>query len=229
MYDMPSDLKARISRRVQEAPSAVWTPIDFLDSGTRTSVDKALQRMVSAGELSRLDRGLYYLPHPDHKIGTGALPTAAAVLDAVSRRDQTRLLVDSATAAYDLGFATEPPAKVVVLIDARLRPIQLGDQEIVFRQSAPSKLHWAGRPAMRIVQTMYWLHEADPGGLSPISSQKLRGILGDPWHGQALHRDLIAGLPTLPIWMQNELRNLLEQTDTSPTLDFSPPSKRQAR
>jgi hypothetical protein len=229
MTKLRSDLKAQMSRRVLDEPSAVWTPIDFLDGGTRTSVDKALQRMVAAGYLRRLDRGLYYLPNRDPRTGKGKLPSVAAVLDAVSRRDQTRLLIDGAMAAFDLGFAFEPPVKVIVLIDARLRPIQLGDQEIVFRQVAPSKLHWAGRPAMRIVQTMYWLHEVNAGELSVSVSQRLSEILGDPWSGQALRRDLIAGLPTLPIWMQDGLRALLEQTDPAPTLDFSRPSRRQPR
>lgn len=82
---------------------------------------------------------------------------------------------------------------------------------------------------MRVVQTMYCLHEVDAGWLSPTYRRKLQGILGDPWRGQPLHRDLIAGLPTLPIWMQNELRDFLEQTGTSPTLDFSLPSKRELR
>jgi hypothetical protein len=48
---------------------------------------------------------------------------------------------------------------IVVLTDARLRPIRLGSQQIRFKAAAPSRLYWAGHPAMRIVQALYWLQD----------------------------------------------------------------------
>lgn len=36
----------------------------------------------------------------------------------------------------------------------RLRAITLGNLTIDFKRTAPSKLYWAGRPAMRIVQAL---------------------------------------------------------------------------
>jgi hypothetical protein len=39
------------------------------------------------------------------------------------------------------------PARVTILTDARLRPIQMGKQRIVFQTVAPKRLYWAGRPA----------------------------------------------------------------------------------
>jgi hypothetical protein len=51
------------------------------------------------------------------------------------------------------------PARVEVLVDARLKPIRLESQEIHFKPAAPSRLYWAGRPAMRIVQALFWLQD----------------------------------------------------------------------
>jgi hypothetical protein len=48
------------------------------------------------------------------------------------------------------------PGPVTVLADARLRPVRLGKQEIMFKQATASRLYWAGRPAMRIVQALHW-------------------------------------------------------------------------
>ena len=59
------------------------------------------------------------------------------------------------TAANDLGFTTAVPARIEVLVDARLKPIKLGKQEIQFKPAAPSRLYWAGRPAMRVVQALH--------------------------------------------------------------------------
>ena len=45
-----TDLKARILTRIQSTPDSVWTPADFVDIGSRAAVDKALQRLVVAGD-----------------------------------------------------------------------------------------------------------------------------------------------------------------------------------
>jgi hypothetical protein len=34
----------------------VWTPADFFDVGSRDAVDTALRRLVSGGQLRRIDR-----------------------------------------------------------------------------------------------------------------------------------------------------------------------------
>ena len=47
------------------------------------------------------------------------------------------------TAANDLGLTTAVPARMEVLVDARLRPIRLGNLEVRFA-AAPERLYWAG-------------------------------------------------------------------------------------
>ena len=82
-----------------------------------------------------------------------------AVIQAVSRRDNARVVIDGMTAANDLGLTTAVPARIEVMVDARLKPIQLGNQVVNFKTAAPSRLYWAGRPAMRVVQALYWLQD----------------------------------------------------------------------
>ena len=52
-------LAQRIGRAVRKQPARVFTPADFLDLGTPHAVGMALSRMVSAGKLRRVARGLY--------------------------------------------------------------------------------------------------------------------------------------------------------------------------
>lgn len=205
-----SDIKSLVLDRVQSAPDTVWTPADFADLGSRAAVDKALQRLVAAGELRRIDRGLYDRPRTSSLTGRLTVPDYRAVIQAVARRDQARVLIDGMTAANDLGLTTAVPARIEVLVDARLRPIRLGNQEIRFKAAAPSRLYWAGRPAMRVVQALYWLQDAlaDPDERARIADH-LRRVLADPGHGSAIRDDLWSGLAALPIWMQEFLRDLL--------------------
>lgn len=202
------DLKAKILDRVASRAGAVWTPVDFLDLGSRAAVDTALKRLVLNGDLQRLDRGLYYRPSLNSLTKKPAPPQTRAIVDAIARRDQARLLVDGMTAANDLGLTTAVPAQVTVLTDARLRPIQLGAQQIRFKQAAPSRLYWAGRPAMRIVQALHWLHDVLPSDYDAIL-RKLRNLIARDPQAAAIARDLRTGLAAMPIWMQSIVRELL--------------------
>lgn len=207
-----SDLKSRILERIRPSPGSVWTPSDFVDLAGRSAVDKALQRLVAIRKLRRIDRGLYDTPHQNSLTDRPTVPDYRAVIEAVARRDQVRVLIDGMTAANDLGLTTAVPARIEVLVDARLKPIHLGNQEIRFKAAAPSRLFWAGHPAMRIVQALYWLQDM----LSKKSERartlaRLQRVLANPIHGPAIRDDLRAGISALPIWMQEIVRELIEE------------------
>lgn len=207
-----ADLKAAILQRIDDAPTAVWTPADFLDLGSRDAVDKVLQRLAVANVLRRIDRGLYDKPVFNSLTRQPSAADPRQVIDAVARRDNLRVLVDGMTAANDLGLTNAVPAKIIVHTDARLKTISLDRLDIVFKPTAPSKLYWAGRPAMRIIQALHWLRDtmiqSDP---DTSWQRRLATILADPHHGRMLIDDLKAGMSTLPSWMQNLLRPMITQ------------------
>jgi hypothetical protein len=209
------DLKTQIIESIRATePHHVWTPADFASLGGRDAIDKALQRLAKAGELRRIDRGLYDRPRINALTKKPTSPDYRKVLSALARRDQVRMLVDGMTAANDLGLTDAVPAHVTVHTDARRRSITLGNLTIDFKLTAPSKLYWADRPAMRIVQALYWLKDMLPADETGILS-RLAGILKDPHHGPAIREDLETGLKTLPAWMQRIVRILLDED--SPT------------
>jgi hypothetical protein len=205
-------LSKRILARMANRSNAVWTPVDFLDLARRAAVDKTLQRLVHAGKLRRIDRGLYDRPRINPLTGRATVPDYRAIIEAVARRDQARFLVDGATAANDLGLTAAVPARIEVWVDARLRPIRWGNQEIRFRTAAPSRLYWAGRPAMRIIQALRWLQDIvqHPEERVRVVRQIRQMLLQQP-HGATLREDLRRGLPTLPAWMHDLVRSLLAE------------------
>ena len=218
------DLKKDVVARLGEQPERVWTPVDFLDLGPRAAVDKTLQRLVVEKAVSRVERGLYHVPRHNPLTGKPTVAHYSAVIDAVTRRDQARVVVDGLTAANDLGLTTAVPARIVVLTDARLQPITLGRQQIRFQTAAPSRLYWAGRPGMRIVQALHWLQDMLDTDRLRIVAQ-LRRILDDPAYGAAMRSDLKQGLPTLPIWMQSVVREVFETKTKAPRGRRRPPHR----
>ncbi len=204
------DLKSTILDRMdRQAPFCVWTPSDFVDAQVRRdAVDQALHRLTKDGTIRRLVRGLYDRPKPNSLTRQVSPPDPKAVIDALARRDGARMLVDGITAANDLGFTNAVPAKVVVHTDARLTPFALGGLNITFKKTAPSKLYWAGRPAMRVVQALHWLKDSLPAD-GPQIHKRLQRLLADPTHGPKIAADLRDGFTALPAWMQDVLRDLV--------------------
>jgi hypothetical protein len=215
MTKTKSDLKTLILNRIADGdPGGVWTAADFFDLGTRDAIDKVLQRLVKNSQLRRIDWGLYDAPRYNSLTQQSSPPDPRQVVEAVSRRDQIRVLVDGMTAANDLGLSNAVPAKIIAHTDARLKPIQLGNLQITFKPTSASKLYWAGRPAMRLVQALHWLRDAADDDDGPSLRDKVRALLNDPARGAQLRADLNDGLTTLPAWMQDMLQPLLK---TGPT------------
>lgn len=203
-----SDLKSSVLSLVNtDGDSHVWVPTDFAAFGSRDAVDKTLQRLVRDGELRRIDRGLYDRPTINSLTKRPTSPDYRAVVDAIARRDQLRLLVDGMTAANDLGLTDAVPARVTIHTDARRRSVKLDNLIIEFKQTAPSRLYWAGRPAMRVVQALHWLKDTLATDRRRILN-KLDKLLADPVHGPAIREDLLEGFSTLPTWMQSFVREL---------------------
>jgi hypothetical protein len=82
---------------------------------------------------------------------------------------------------------------------------------IQFKLASPSKLIWADRPAMRIIQALHWLKDGikqkDPSIKTAIQNS-LAKILNDPKSGAAIQQDLNKGFANLPAWMHPLLKSL---------------------
>jgi hypothetical protein len=203
-------LKSRVYGRVTASnPSMVWTAGDFSDFGTREAINKALERLAQEGRLRRVAPGFYDRPRLNRLTGKPTATNYQGVINAVARRDKARLLVDGMTAANDLGLSEAVPGRIIVHTDARIRPIQLGNQKIIFRPTAASKLYWAGRPAMRLIQALHWLKPKlnNPHEKSRVI-RKLDKLFRDAIHGEKLKADIRQGFRVLPSWMQDFLKEL---------------------
>jgi Family of unknown function (DUF6088) len=218
----PSIQSAILSRIRAPKKPRVWTADDFADLGSRSAVDLALHRLVSTSDVRRVAWGLYDVPGINSLTGKPTSPDPHDVIDALTRKGKVRILVDGITAANDLGLTDAVPARIDVLTDGRLRPIKLGNLTLDFHYAAPSRLYWAGRPAMRFVQALHWLRDmlpSDDGGLR----RRLISILRDPDHGAAIRDDLRAGFSALPEWMRAIVRDLLRDAEnTKPLVKETP-------
>ena len=77
----------KIKRRIiGKGRGAVFTPADFLDLGSRASVDQTLSRLTDQGVIRRLARGIYDYPKTSPRLGRLS-PDPDAVAAAIARKD----------------------------------------------------------------------------------------------------------------------------------------------
>ena len=175
------------------AVASVFTPRHFGDFGSAEAVRQALSRLVKAGKIRRIRRGLYDLPQP-HPITGQTAPSIKATVAALMEGSHAQWQFTGAYAANALGLSDQVPAKIIILTDGIPRKLTLGKLTLVFRRAAPRNLLGAGRRAGLVIQALRYLK----------SSQDMAR------HVSRLQRDLdaatkkdLAGLaPKLPAWMK---------------------------
>ena len=136
-----------------------FTPMDFLDLGSRQAVDTVLSRLTKSGRIRRLSRGLYDYPRSHKRIGLLS-PSPEAVIEALTRRDRVRLQPTGAYAANLLGLSDQVPMKVVYLTNGPSRKVRIGSQVIILKTMAPRFMATAGRPSGTVIQALRHLGKA---------------------------------------------------------------------
>ena len=149
------DLKI-LSRIIGRGRGFVFTPVDFLDLGSRAAIDQALSRSARAGKIRKLARGLYDYPRRDPKLGVLA-PTDDKIADALKGRDDIRLQPSGGHAANVLGLSTQVPVRVVFLTDGRTRQVQLGIRQILLKKTTMRQMATAGRISGTVIQALRWI------------------------------------------------------------------------
>ena len=153
----------------------VFTPMQFLDLGSRMAVDQTLGRLTKAGIIRRLTRGLYDYPakHPDF----GDLPpNYDRVAQALVGRDNLKIQPSGAYAANLLGLTEQVPAKIVFFTDGPNRKVQLGKQTIVLKRTTPRNMATAGRISGLVIQALRYLKQ---GNIDSTVVAKLKRRLSD--------------------------------------------------
>ena len=109
---MPKSIPDKmLSRIAASGPGAVFTPKDFLDLANHETVRQALARMVTAGTLRRLRRGVYDYPAFSTLLNAPASPDPDAMARAIAREHGWTIAPAGAAALNLLGLSTQVPAQ----------------------------------------------------------------------------------------------------------------------
>ena len=201
-------LKDRIARRLhRQEPGWVFTPSDFLDLGTPQAVGMALLRLERAGDIQRLDRGLYLLPKIHPVLGP-LHPRPEAVLAALTRRDGTEFQEHESYSANRLRLTEQVPARHLYLTPGRSRVVKAGPLTIELRHRSPKKLD---APAPMSARVFAALRNIDKAHVTAERLEPLRTLLSPKDR-----RRLLVDLTKAPAWMHPHLRAIANLKPQAP-------------
>ena len=145
----------RIMRIVKDGGEGkVYFPSDFFECGSDKAVSKALQRLVQADVLIRMERGLYCYPEIDRHWGMGKLPASSdEVLDAYKKRDGFRTAPCPGAAQNALGLSEQVVMNPVYSTDGPSRKIYFYKKfrPIVLYHVSPKVFHYKSNIMMLAV------------------------------------------------------------------------------
>lgn len=125
----------QITRRIHAKRRGwVFTPKDFLDMGSRGTVDQVLSRLVKQDKIRRLDRGLYDFPKQHATLGTLS-PNTDRIAQALATQSGDVAFPSGAMAANMFGLSTQVPAKPVYMTNGISRIKNVAGRTITFKHA----------------------------------------------------------------------------------------------
>jgi hypothetical protein len=132
------------------------TSKEFMAFGSRAAVDQALTRLVKAGALSRVTRGVYVRPRRSPYAGE-APPEAIKVAEAIAAETGNVVQVHGAEAVRRMGLSTQVPTRPIFYTSGPSRRFRLGQMEVLLKHVSPRKLALTGRPAGIALTALWYL------------------------------------------------------------------------
>ncbi|OGS34731.1 MAG: hypothetical protein A2293_03485 [Elusimicrobia bacterium RIFOXYB2_FULL_49_7] len=99
----------------------VFSQKDFSALTTRRSIDVTLNRLMKAGTIRRLMRGIYDYPQKSTLFAGYSVPDPDRIVQAIARKNSWRIQPIGDTALNALGLSTQVVAKLIYLSDGPSR------------------------------------------------------------------------------------------------------------
>ena len=170
MISVENKLVRRIKRR---QPGYCFTAKDFLDIGSRASVDQGLSKLRKQGKIRRVCRGVYEYPRQGKLINKPLPADFDQVAHAIARNTGTRIQPSGAVAANLLGVTEQVPARIVYLTDGLSRTIHIDRWTITFKRVRPKEMMSNEKSAM-VVQALRFIGRE---AVTPNIQEKIRNQL----------------------------------------------------
>lgn len=151
---MGETVESKVLAKIKKARRGTPFFVDsFASVASARSVNKALERLVKAGQLLRVATGIYVRPEKDAVLGL-VTPDIETIAQAIAKRDNARIVPTGSYALYKLGLTTQVPLNAVYYTDASPRRVNIGKQHITFKKASARSLAASGQISRLAIQAL---------------------------------------------------------------------------
>ncbi|WP_082423836.1 DUF6088 family protein [Pseudomonas sp. NBRC 111125] len=185
-----------ISTRIKYMPKGKpFVGALFAQAGSRSSIGKALSRMVLNGFLERVTRGVYMRPKQSEYTGKRVRANPIAVMEAVTRARGETIQVHGVEAARRLGLSTQMQILPTYYTSGATREIKIGNAVVRLRHASRQRLQQAGTRVGLALTASFYLGKA---GLTTPAIRKIANSLSTEEFDRLMACDM-------PKWMRSAL------------------------
>jgi len=199
---MRKTIEKRIEQRIKSSKKgSIFTADDFLNIGSKTSINRALSRLKEKGIITRVAQGIYIKPKISSILGP-LLPDLNTIAKEIAERDKARIIPTGMYALNLLGLSTQVPLNIVYLTDGSPRIIKVGNSTIKFKKTSPKNLSIKGDISSLVIQALKVI------GKENVTNEhyvKLRNALKEE-KANTLYNDM----QLAPSWMREIFADLLQ-------------------
>jgi predicted transcriptional regulator of viral defense system len=182
----------------------VFLTRDFEMLGDYDSCRKALERLVKRGEIMRVSRGIYTIPKISKFSGTALAPIDETV-QAIMKRENTKIIPTGSLAKNLLHLSTQVPMKTVYLTDGNPRKLTIGKGVVHFKKASAKNFATKGKLSTLAIQALKTIRK---DYVTEQHIKKVVNILKNE-NPKLLEHDMMFA----PKWIREIMRKALPQTN----------------
>jgi hypothetical protein len=177
-----------------------FSPKDFIDVGSRSSIDTSLHRLVKKGSIRRAVRGIYDYPPYSKRLDRELTPQIDQVAQALARKFKWDIQPSGPAALNILGLSSQVPAEYIYLSDGPDRTYKIADTQLLFRHIAGKESRFALRESRVIVQALKSLGE------KRVTTQVVKALR--EWLDADLCQRILKDTRTVTGWIYEVIREV---------------------
>ena len=163
-------------------------------------VGGTLAELTNDGVLVKLAQGIYAKPRKS-KFGV-VLPSVEKIVQAISKRDNAKVIPFGMTALNALGLSTQVPMNYTYLTTGSERTITLKNQKVVLKRGVPKNFCYTTRLISLMVQALRALKQ---GNVGQEEIQTIRTLITRELDKESLAKDV----DMMPAWMKRIVKPML--------------------
>lgn len=150
-------VSTHIKQYLSQMPEGKPFPASSLRQfGSTENIRQVLSRLVKAGELRRVARGVFSKPKYIEKIGE-TLPSASEVAEVLAKSTGETIAIHGAEAARQLQLTTQVPMQLIFYTSGNTRALKIANRTVKLKHVNPSRLVAPRTMAGLVVSALWYL------------------------------------------------------------------------